>query len=51
MKESHQDIWARSDAARKIMTDFKDWIRDEQRKRDDAAFRAFMDKVIMGKRG
>lgn len=45
MKEDHQDIFKRLDEARKVMTDFKDWIRGEQRKRDDVAFRAFMDKV------
>lgn len=49
MNEDHQKIWERADAARKIMTDFKDWIRGEQRKRDDAAFRAFMDKITAAK--
>ncbi|MDN7489467.1 hypothetical protein QZM35_22750 [Burkholderia sp. AU45274] len=44
-EESHEEIFARLDAARRIMTPFKDYIRGEQRKRDDAAFRAFMDKI------
>ncbi|MBR8182146.1 hypothetical protein KDW54_07015 [Burkholderia ambifaria] len=45
MNEGHQDIFKRLDEARKVMMDFKDWIRGEQRKRDDAAFRVFMDKI------
>jgi hypothetical protein len=44
-EESHEEIFARLDKARAIMTDFRDWIHDEKRKRDDAAFRAFMDKI------
>jgi hypothetical protein len=44
-EESHEEIFARLDKARAIMTDFRDWIRGEQRKRDDAAFRAFMAKI------
>lgn len=46
MNERPQDIWERLDASRQIMTDFKDWIRGEQRKRDDAAFAAFMAKTL-----
>lgn len=45
MNERPQDIWERLDASRQIMADFKDWIRGEQRKRDDAAFAAFMAKI------
>lgn len=45
MKDGHQEIFRRLDEARQVMTDFKDWIRDEQRKRDDAAFKAFMVKI------
>lgn len=45
MDERPQDIWDRLDVSRQVMTDFKDWIRGEQRKRDDAAFKAFMDKI------
>lgn len=45
MNEIHQDIFKRLDEARRIMTPFKDWIRGEQRKRDDAAFKAFMVKI------
>ncbi|VWB08154.1 hypothetical protein [Burkholderia lata] len=45
MNEHHQKVWERADAARKIMEPFKDWIRGEQRKRDDAAFKAFMVKI------
>jgi hypothetical protein len=45
--ESHEEIFTRLDAAREVMTDFKDWIRGEQRKRDDAAFKAFMVKIQM----
>jgi len=44
-EEGHEEIFTRLDAAREVMTDFKDWIRGEQRKRDDAAFRAFMVKI------
>jgi len=51
MKDDHQEVFRRLDEARQVMKDFKDWIRGEQRKRDDAAFRAFMDKVTTGKRG
>ncbi|WP_157129863.1 hypothetical protein [Burkholderia pseudomallei] len=45
-EEGHEKVFARLDEARQVMTDFKDRIRGEQHKRDDAAFRAFMDKVI-----
>lgn len=48
-EENHEEIFARLDAARAVMTDFKDWIRGEQRKRDDAAFRTFMDKITAAK--
>lgn len=44
-EESHKEIFDRLDAAREVMTDFKDWIRGEQRKRDDAAFKEFMVKI------
>lgn len=44
-EENHEEIFARLDAARAVMTDFKDWIRGEQRERDEAAFKAFMDKI------
>lgn len=44
-EESHEEVFARLDAARQVMTNFKDWIRGEQRKRDDAAFKAFMVKI------
>ncbi|QTO46361.1 hypothetical protein [Burkholderia latens] len=46
MKEEHQKVWERADEARRIMVDFKDWIRGEQRKRDDAAFKMFMEKIL-----
>lgn len=45
MNDDHQKVWERLDAARQVMTDFKDYIRGEQRKRDDAAFQAFMAKI------
>lgn len=44
-EEGHEKVFARLDEARQVMNDFKDWIRGEQRKRDDSAFKAFMDKI------